>query len=117
AVELPAQCTTVVAIGGPGVSDLDVGVLDADDKLLGADATKDAQAAVRVCPEKGGRFTIVVRMARGAGDFVAGTWTGGPVAREAGLAPAIASSALAAGTCEAPVVLTAGSTMGNTRRG
>jgi hypothetical protein len=116
-VDLPAECTTVVAIGGPGVSDLDVGVLDADDKLVVADATKDAQAAVRVCPEKAGRFTLLVRMTRGAGEYVAGTWTGGPVRSEPGLPAASLRAAIAAGTCDDPVILTVGSTAGNTRRG
>src|SRR5512143_994375 len=51
-LDLAAQCTTVVALGGNGVRDLDVSLLDADDKPVARDTTKDAQAAVRVCPEK-----------------------------------------------------------------
>ncbi len=117
ALDLPARCTTVVAIGGQGVSDLDVRVLDPDDELVGADDTKDAHAAVRVCPEKAGRYTLLVRMARGAGDFVAGTWAGEPVHDEARPATASTSPSAGAGTCDDPIILTAGSTMGSTRRG
>lgn len=119
ALELPAACTTVVAIGGNGVHDLDVTVLDADDKPIARDATTDAQAAVRACPEKAGRFTLLVRMARGGGDFVAGSWTGGGVGKESAT-PAAASTASTGaqpGSCEAPIPLEVGSVVGNTRRG
>jgi hypothetical protein len=117
-VDLAAQCTTIVALGSAGVRDLDVTLLDADDKPVARDTTKDAQAAVRTCLEKGGRYTILVRMARGAGEFVAATWTGG---REGSPPAAVASAASSAsgatGTCEAPTPLVAGTTAGNTRHG
>ena len=45
-----AQCTTIVAIGGPGVRDLDVALLDADDKPVAHDTTKEPQATLRACP-------------------------------------------------------------------
>lgn len=115
-VDLPAQCTTVVAIGGAGVHDLDLSLLDADDKLLAHDTTRDAQPAVRACLEKGGRFTILVRMTRGTGDFVATSWTsesGGVTLPQTGTASAL----LAVGTCDAPIPLAVGSTSGTTRRG
>lgn len=118
-IELPAQCATVVALGGGGVRDLDVTLLDADGEPVARDATADAQAAVRACPERGGRFTLLVRMARGAGDFVAASWTGGPALAGAPGAPAPAPNVGAAetGTCDAPLPLTAGRGAGNTRRG
>ncbi len=117
-VDLPPQCTTVVALGSSGVRDIDVQVLDADDKPLAHDTTKDAQAVVRACTDKGGRLTLVVKMAQGSGDFIATTWSGGPatVALPASTA-ATTTQASGAGTCESPIVLAAGTTTGNTRRG
>jgi len=118
-IDLPAQCATIVAIGGAGVQDLDIALLDADDKPVARDSTRDAQAAVRACPEKGGRFTLLVRMTRGAGDFVAASWTGGPASSspEAQVGVATANLAAGAGTCEMPFPLTAGTIAGSTRRG
>lgn len=117
-VDLLAQCTTLVAIGGPGVRDLDVSLLDPEDKPIAHDTTKEPQATLRACPDRAGHYTLVVKMAAGAGDFVAATWAGG------GLAPAgsgvAASTALAsngAGTCESPILLAPGPSIGNTRRG
>src|SRR5690606_1359646 len=51
----------------------------------------------------------------GAGDFVAATWTGGADPSRPVLPPG--APELAAGTCEAPLVLAAGLTLGSTRRG
>lgn len=118
-LDLAAQCTTIVALGGQGVRDLDVALLDAEDKPVVRDTTKEPQATLRACPETAGRYTLVVRMAAGNGDFMAATWAGG-----IGGAPAVATpgspAALAgagSGTCEAPFLLASGITSGNTRRG
>jgi hypothetical protein len=117
-IDLPAQCATVVALGGAGVRDLDLTLLDADDKPIARDGTNDAQAAVRACPEKGGRFTLLVRMARGGGEFVAASWMGGPDnSAAAAAASSQPSSSSAIGTCEAPIPLVSGLVMGNLRRG
>ena len=116
-VDLLAQCTTIVTIGGPGVRDLDVALLDPDDKPVAHDTTKEPQATLRTCPSNAGHYTLVVKMTAGAGDFMAATWAGG------GLTPASSSSAAAAvagngaGTCESPLLLVPGTTAGNTRRG
>lgn len=117
-LDLAAGCTTIVAIGGPGVRDLDVSLLDADDKPVARDTTKEPQATLRTCPEAGGRFSLVVKMAAGAGDFMAATWSGGAGGPLPG--PASSSTALASagnGTCESPFLLAPGAMSGNTRRG
>ncbi len=120
-LELGAGCTTIVALGGPGVRDLDVSLLDAEEKPLGHDTTKDSQATLRVCPETAGPTTLVVRMAAGAGDVVAATWTGGGDGAfprgDAGAAAALLAAANGAGNCESPLPLASGATTGNTRRG
>jgi hypothetical protein len=113
---LPSGCATVAAFGAAGVRDLDVELLDPDDKSLGHDVTNDSEAVVKACPARAGRFTIVVRMAHGAGEFLAASWVGaGGEAASASASGAVASTA--PGTCEAPLPLAAGSFMGNTRRG
>lgn len=113
AVDLPGECATVIAIGSGDVRDLDLAVLDADNAPLGRDATADAQAAVKVCPPRGGRFSLVVKMAKGSGDFVLASYRGAPSSN----APAAKPAPEAAGTCEAPIPLAAGLVTGNTRRG
>ncbi|MDB4940720.1 MAG: hypothetical protein JWP97_254 [Labilithrix sp.] len=115
-VELAAQCTTLVAMGGPGVRDLDVALLDPDDKPVAHDTTQEPQATLRACPTAPGHYTLVVRMRAGAGDFVTATWTGGASAgptpdRGAALAEA------GAGTCALPMALAPGASTGTTRHG
>ncbi|MDB4939373.1 MAG: hypothetical protein JWP87_6345 [Labilithrix sp.] len=117
-LDLGAQCTTIVAIGGPGVRDLDVALLDPDDKPVAHDTTTEPQATLRACPESAGRYTLVVKMAAGAGEFMAATWTGGAGAPPAsGTAAPSALAAAGTGTCESPLLLGPGATTGNTRRG
>lgn len=117
-LELGAQCTTIVALGGPGVRDLDIALLDADDKPVAHDTTKEPQATIRSCPEVAGRYTLVVQMAAGTGEFMTATWAGGTGA--ASLAGSLSTSVRAgegAGTCDSPLLLTPGATLGNTRHG
>ena len=117
-LDLGAQCTTIVAIGSPGVRDLDIALLDADDKPITHDTTKEPQATLRTCPEAAGRYTLVVKMAAGAGDFMAATWSGGTTSpHPSSGASASAVATVGTGTCEAPYPLSLGATIGNTRRG
>lgn len=117
-LDLGAECTTIVALGGAGVRDLDVSLLDADDKPVAHDTTRDPQAALRTCPDKAAKYTLLVKMAQGSGDFVTATWAGGP-APVASSAPSSATAAAptGAGTCESPIALSPGTIAGNTRRG
>ncbi len=115
-LQLTAQCTTVVAMGGAGVRDLDVTLVDASNHPVAHDTTHDAQAVVRACVDTPGTYTMVVRMAAGAGDFLAATWVGGL----GGTGPTPAGTAAAQtadGTCDAPIPIGAGSYTGNTSHG
>lgn len=117
-VELAAQCTTLVVLGGQGVRDIDVALLDPDEKPVAHDTTKEPQATLRVCPERAGHYTLVVKMVAGAGDFMTATWTGGATAPSGtASASSVALSGAGTGTCEAPFPLPPGPTVGNTRRG
>ncbi len=117
-IELAAQCTTIIALGGVGVADLDAALLDPDGKPVAHDTTRDPQAALRACVDRPGVYTLVVRMAEGAGEFIEATWTGGAgpgAAAATGLATATASTAR--GTCESPIPLVAGSLNASTAHG
>jgi hypothetical protein len=117
-LDLAAQCATIVAIGGPGVRDLDVSLLDPDDKPVAHDTTQEPQATLRVCPTAPGRHTLVVKMAAGAGDFMAATWSGGTGIPSTGSSASLSALAtIGTGTCESPFLLASGNTTGNTRHG
>jgi hypothetical protein len=119
-IELGSQCTTLVAMGGQGVRDLDVTLLDPAGKPVAHDTTSEPQAVVRACVETAGTYTLLVKMKAGAGDFVAATWTGGvgPGGGGGGNAnTATASLQVGAGTCESPIPVVAGTYNGSTARG
>lgn len=117
-VELQAQCTTLVAMGGAGVRDLDMVVQDDAGNALGRDATHDAQAVVRVCPERAGTYTMLVRMAAGSGDFLAATWVGNAGGTSpVGSSPNAVALGPGQGTCASPIPIVAGTYTGNTSHG
>jgi hypothetical protein len=117
-LDLGVGCVAIVALGSPGVRDLDVALLDADDKPLAHDTTREPQATLRICPETASHYTLVVKMAAGAGEFMTATWagaTGAPPAAGAATSNALASTGT--GTCASPLVLTPGALTGSTRQG
>lgn len=119
-VDLGAQCTTIVALGGTGVRDVDLALLDPEDKPVAKDTTNDREAVIRACPEAAGRYTVVVKAAAGAGEIVVGTWSGLGQAPGTGARPAAAgvmAESSGGGTCESPILLAPGVVTGNTRRG
>jgi len=118
ALELPAGCVTIVAIGGEGVRDIDAALLDSRGSSIAHDTTAEPQAVLRSCLESADTYALVVRVASGAGPWVVATWVGGA----ANGAPSVtAAGALAApeakGTCEAPIPLVPGTVSGSTRHG
>jgi len=112
---LPAGCVTVVAVGGDGVRDLDATLLDARAKPLAHDTTNEPQAVLRACLEAGDTYVLVVKVASGAGPWVAATWVGGP--GSSGTAAGVAARQDANGTCSAPIPLSPGVVSGSTTRG
>ncbi len=116
-LELPAGCTTVVAVGGDGVRDLDVTLLGPQGAPVAHDTTNEPQAVVRACFDAPDAYVLVVRAAAGAGSWVAATWEGGVGAAGPGNASASRAGAEPAGTCEAPIPLTEGVVTGTTSRG
>ncbi len=115
-LELGAGCSTVVAIGGDGLRDLDARLLDAQGQPVAHDTTEEPQAVLRVCSEAPATYVLVVRAVAGAGTFVAAAWQGGAAATAPSAAPQ-AAARQALGTCEAPIPLSAGTVSGSTARG
>ncbi len=100
---LASTCLVIVAIGGVGVGDLSLRLLDPEGKLVAEEKANDGQATLRSCLERPGQYVAVLKMARGAGEYLVSSWTGrDEFSTEAG-AP-LASG----GTCEAPTVLVPG---------
>ncbi len=116
-IELAAQCTTIVAMGTEGVRDLDVTLIDPAGAVVARDAAHEPEATVRACVESAGTYTLVLKMASGAGDYLLASWT--PGGAPAGATSGAVSSAgqQAAGTCEAPIRIGPGEYAGSTTHG
>lgn len=116
-VDLRAQCTTIVALGGPGVRDLDVSLVDPAGQPVAHDVSKDPEATLRACVDAAGSYTLIVKMAAGGGNYRVATWGGG--GSESGIggtAQSAPAASLALGTCESPLPLGAGTLTASTAR-
>jgi len=106
---LPATCVTVVAMGGAGVADLSLRLLDPEGKVIAEEQAHDVHATVHACLDRPGQYVAALRMAGGAGEYLVSSWTGGDFAVDAG------GPLASGGTCETPSVLATGhSYVGNT---
>jgi hypothetical protein len=100
------ECTVFLALGSDGVSDVDLVVLDENGATLAEDDTSDRQAAVRVCPMRGGDHAVVLRAAEGSGGYTLASWSTGEGA--GGGAGVLAAAGGQPGTCAAPLPLSLG---------
>jgi hypothetical protein len=116
-LELPAGCTTIVAIGGDGVRDLDITLLGPQGAPAAHDTTNEPQAVLRACFEAPDAYVLVVRVVSGAGSWVAATWEGGVGAAGPGNASMARPGPEPAGTCESPIPLSEGAVTGTTAHG
>ena len=77
-------CYRAFAVGGPGVSDLDVAVYDPEGRLAAGDVSRDRWPVVPprgpLCLPHGGEYTVAVAVTRGRGDFLLQIW--GPAPEE-----------------------------------
>ncbi len=112
-LDLPAGCVTVAAIGGPGVVDIDATLLNASGVPLAHDTTTEPQAVLHPCLDSAGAYVLAVKVAAGAGTWVAAAWAGGLPSVNAPAATATEPN----GTCESPIPLEAGTASGSTTRG
>jgi hypothetical protein len=121
-LELGAECTTIVAIGGAGVRDVDIQLLDPTGNPIAHDVAREPEATVRACVSAAGAYTLVLKMVSGGGDYTVATWTGGapqgPSFPNGGGSPAPPPNATyATGTCDSPIAIAAGNYTGSTSRG
>lgn len=116
-VDLPQGCTTLVALGGAGVENVDLELTDSAGKAVAKDTTQDTEAVLRACVEEAGKYNLSVKMAKGAGDFLAAAWSGQD-GKRGGPAGAASGQAIAGGgTCESPAPLGPGVANGSTANG
>jgi hypothetical protein len=118
-LDLGAGCSTIVAVGGDGVRDLNATLLDPQGHPLAHDTTSEPQAILRVCVDVADSYVLVVKVAAGAGTWVVATWQGGATGENAPAAKAAARMMTheANGTCEAPIPLALGTAAGSTTHG
>jgi len=116
-LELAPGCTTIVAVGGTTIKDLDASLVDPAGTRIARGFAHTSDATIRACVEAAGHYTLRVKAMRGAGSLLVSTWSGGgPV--ETGMNGARPSEPSAArGTCEAPLALSAGDFTGSTAHG
>ncbi|MDP9148670.1 MAG: PPC domain-containing protein, partial [Myxococcota bacterium] len=117
-LELAPGCTTIVAVGGDGIRDLDATLLDREGQRQAHDTTIEPQAVLRACVDAAGTYVLVIRAAAGGGAWVAGTWQGGggDVGRSFGGTLTTAARERN-GTCRAPIPITQGTFTGSTTHG
>jgi hypothetical protein len=118
-LDLAAGCTTIAAVGGEGVRDVDAALFDARGHPVAHDTTNEPQAVLRTCVEAADTYLLVVKLASGSGAWIAATWQGGA---GGGASRAIETSSEAKGrepngTCEAPTPLGLGTVTGSTTHG
>jgi hypothetical protein len=118
-LQLSAGCSTLAAVGGEGIRDVDVTLLDAQGHPVAHDTTNEPEAILRACVEAADAYVLVVKIASGSGTWVAATWQGGANGE---VLPGVAASNAqkvheANGTCEAPLPLAPGTVTGSTTHG
>jgi hypothetical protein len=116
-LDLPAGCTTAVAIGGDAMRDVDLSLVDAQGRSVAHDTTAEPEATLRVCLDAPGPYTLVVKAAAGAGSWVAATWQGAIAPASSASAPVASASRQPVGTCESPIPLSPGTVPGSTAHG
>ena len=113
-LDLPAGCTTVVAVGAEGVRDLDVTLLGVS---IAHAATTEPPSVLRACVDEADAYVLVVKAAAGSGSWVAATWQGGVGGGASPSGSSARAASEASGTCDSPIPLAAGTVSGSTARG
>lgn len=75
------KCYRVIAVGGSGIRDLDVQVVAADGRVMGADDGREGWAIVPLreplCVQEGGTLVVEASVGKGTGRYALQVW-GGP---------------------------------------
>jgi hypothetical protein len=120
ALQLTPGCTTIAVVGGEGIRVLDATLTDPEGRPVAHDTTDEPEAVLRWCVEGAAdAYVLVLRVALGAGPWVVATWQGGGPGggQSPGTAPDASAGPQAEGTCESPIALGPGVTVGSTTRG
>jgi hypothetical protein len=64
-----SACYALLAVGESDSTDVDLLLVDARGAEVAEDSSRQAVAAIEVCPPRDGRYTAVVRMYAGSGGF------------------------------------------------
>ena len=117
-LELAAGCTTIAAVGGDGVRDVDATLLDSQGRPIAHDTTNEPQAVFRACLDADA-YVLVVKIASGGGAWLAASWQGGsPGALSSSSPESVGSKGREPnGTCDAPLPLGPGTVVGSTTHG
>jgi hypothetical protein len=113
-LDLLGGCTTIVAIGGVTLADLDASLVDSAGSRIARGAMHTPEATIRACVETAGHYTLNVKAAHGQGSLLVSTWSGGAPAEPGGPGARGSEGGLARGTCDSPIPLSAGDYGGST---
>jgi len=117
ALELPEGCTTIVAVGGSTITDLDAALLDAIGNRVARGTTHTSEATIRACTRAAGDYALRLTASHGAGRLLVSTWSGGTPLDAPGATGRDTAAERGLGTCEGPLPLTEGDFAGTTAHG
>lgn len=96
------RCYLVSALGGGGVWDLDLAIVDRTGSPIGSDASRGPQATLYVCPDSAGTYKARVQMVTGSGRWALMAWTG--TGQGGG---GFGAAGMGGGTCDSPLAVPA----------
>jgi len=65
----PGHCYSILAVGSPGVEDLDIYLFDPGAWQVAWDRGRDSSPVVRICPSVAGEYRLRVKMYGGSGEY------------------------------------------------
>jgi hypothetical protein len=102
-------CYVFIAMGSPGVRDVNLALVSPDGEQLASDETTDRQAVLQVCARSAGEHTVQLTMASGQGEYLLAQWAGGDL--DLGPGPGGVTASNVEGSCGHPLALELGSTV------
>lgn len=112
-------CYVFVAMGGPGVGNIDLQLVSPGGEQVGADQTTDRQAVLQYCAAETGEHTLGLTMSSGGGRYLLAEWAGGQLSAGGVLGTGTAGPAggTTEGSCGNPVALELGGTVSGSNAG
>jgi hypothetical protein len=116
-LELTEGCTTIVAVGGRSIVDLDAALHDPAGARIARATAHSSEATIRACVETAGTYVLQLKSTHGAGSLLVSTWSGATPVDPTTPSARTAEGSGKPGTCDAPIALSAGSFTGSTAHG